>query len=105
MACFWRFCKPIVKLNANHAQLITLCGLRMLNSVELKGDAMNNNLTGLSKEEMDKVSAGLAAGTVAVRERNNLPVNADEVEMEQPEHLRAYFRERLAHYRQQPAKK
>ncbi|UHM89373.1 DNA polymerase III subunit theta [Rahnella victoriana] len=66
---------------------------------------MNKTLAGLSKEEMDKVSAGLAAGTVAVRERNHLPVNADEVEMEQPEHLRAYFRERLAHYRQQPAKK
>ncbi len=105
MACFWRFCKPIVKLNANPTLLRTFCGLRMLNSVELKGDAMNNNLEGLSKEEMDKVSAGLAAGTVAVRERNNLPVNADEVEMEQPAHLRVYFRERLAHYRQQPARK
>ena len=66
---------------------------------------MNKTLAGLSKEEMDKVSAGLAAGTVAVREHNNLPVNAEEVEQEQPEHLRAYFRERLAHYRQQPAQK
>ncbi|PKE31796.1 DNA polymerase II [Rahnella sp. AA] len=66
---------------------------------------MNNNLAGLTQEEMEKVSAGLAAGTVAVRERNNLPVNAQEVEMEQPEHLRPYFRERLEHYRSQPAKK
>lgn len=66
---------------------------------------MNNNLAGLTQEEMEKVSAGLAAGTVVVRERNNLPVNAQEVEMEQPEHLRTYFRERLEHYRTQPAKK
>lgn len=66
---------------------------------------MNNNLAGLTQEEMEKVSAGLAAGTVAVRERNNLPVNAQDVEMEQPEHLREYFRERLEHYRSQPAKK
>lgn len=66
---------------------------------------MNTTLAGLSKEEMDKVSTGLAAGTVVVRERNNLPVNAEQVELEQPEHLRTYFRERLAHYRQQPAKK
>ncbi|AVF33611.1 DNA polymerase III subunit theta [Rahnella sikkimica] len=66
---------------------------------------MNKNLAGLTPEEMEKVSAGLAAGTVAVRERNHLPVNPEEVEMEQPEHLRAYFRERLEHYRTQPAKK
>lgn len=66
---------------------------------------MNKNLAGLTPEEMEKVSAGLAAGTVAVRERNHLPVNPEDVEMEQPEHLRAYFRERLEHYRTQPAKK
>jgi len=66
---------------------------------------MNHNFAGLNKEEMDKVSAGLAAGTVAVRERNNLPVDAGQVEMEQPEHLRAYFRERLEHYRHTPVKK
>ncbi|WP_042847301.1 DNA polymerase III subunit theta [Providencia rettgeri] len=54
---------------------------------------MGHNLAELSKEEMDKVNVDLAASAVAYKERLN------KVEQEQPEHLREYFRERLAHYR------
>lgn len=43
----------------------------------------------------------LAAGGVAFKERYNMPVIAELVESEQSEHLRAYFKERLAHHRAQ----
>lgn len=59
------------------------------------------NLANLSKEDMDKVNVDLAAGGVAFKERYNMPVIAELVEAEQPEHLRAYFKERLAHHRAQ----
>lgn len=59
------------------------------------------NLANLSKEDMDKVNVDLAAGSVAFKERYNMPVIAEQVEAEQPEHLRAYFKERLAHHRAQ----
>lgn len=42
----------------------------------------------------------LAASGVAYKERLNQPVIPQQVEIEQPEELRAYFRERLQHYRQ-----
>ncbi|CAI1171385.1 DNA polymerase III subunit theta [Serratia liquefaciens] len=58
------------------------------------------NLASLSKEEMDKVSVDLVASGVAYKERMNQPVIAEQVEREQPEHLRDYFRERVAHYRE-----
>ncbi|WP_232043332.1 DNA polymerase III subunit theta [Serratia marcescens] len=59
------------------------------------------NLANLSKEDMDKVNVDLAAGGVAFKERYNMPVIAELVEAEQSEHLRAYFKERLAHHRAQ----
>lgn len=61
---------------------------------------MSYNLGNLPKEEMDKVNADLAASGVAYKERMNQPVIADQVEREQPEHLREYFRERVAYYRE-----
>jgi DNA polymerase-3 subunit theta len=59
---------------------------------------MNTNLARLSQEEMDKVNVDLAAAGVAFKERYNMPVVA-EVEREQPEHLRNWFRERLIAHR------
>ena len=60
---------------------------------------MSYNLGNLSKEEMDKVNVDIAASGVAYKERLNMPVVAQQVEREQPAELRAYFLERLAHYR------
>lgn len=59
-----------------------------------------HNLAELSKEEKDKVNVDLAASGVAYRERLGKEVIDIEVEQQQPEHLREYFRERLAHYRE-----
>lgn len=61
---------------------------------------MSHNLAARSKEERDKVNVDLAASGVAYKERLNQPVIPQQVEMEQPEELREYFRERLQHYRQ-----
>ena len=41
----------------------------------------------------------LAASGVAYKERMNQPVIAMEVELQQPEAIREYFREILQHYR------
>ncbi|HEJ7065647.1 TPA: DNA polymerase III subunit theta [Serratia marcescens] len=60
---------------------------------------MSDNLGNLPKEEMDKVNVDLAASGVAYKERLNQPVIAEQVEREQPEHLREYFLERVTHYR------
>jgi DNA polymerase III subunit theta len=60
---------------------------------------MNTNLARLSQEEMDKVNVDLAAAGVAFKERYNMPVVAEVVEREQPEHLRTWFRERLIAHR------
>lgn len=60
---------------------------------------MGHNLAELSKEEMDKVNIDLIASGVAYKERLNKSVLDVQVEQEQPEHLREYFRERLEHYR------
>jgi DNA polymerase-3 subunit theta len=60
---------------------------------------MSYNLGNLSKEEMDKVNVDIAASGVAYKERLNMPVVAQHIEQEQPAELRAYFLERLAHYR------
>ncbi|OKP27598.1 DNA polymerase III subunit theta [Serratia fonticola] len=57
------------------------------------------NLANLSKEEMEKVNVDLAASGVAYKERMNMPVVPAEVASQQPLHLREYFLERLAHYR------
>lgn len=60
---------------------------------------MNTNLARLSQEEMDKVNVDLAAAGVAFKERYNMPIVAEVVEREQPEHLRTWFRERLIAHR------
>ncbi|WP_419177579.1 DNA polymerase III subunit theta [Providencia heimbachae] len=59
-----------------------------------------HNLAELSKEDKDKVNVDLAASGVVYKERLGKPVIDVEVERQQPEHLREYFRERLAHYRE-----
>lgn len=56
---------------------------------------MLKNLAKLDQTEMDKVNVDLAAAGVAFKERYNMPVIAEAVEREQPEHLRSWFRERL----------
>lgn len=60
---------------------------------------MSYNLGNLPKDEMDKVNVDMAASGVAYKERMNMPVIPVQVEEQQPEHLREYFRERLMHYR------
>lgn len=62
------------------------------------------NLANLSQEEKDKVNVDLSASGVAYKERLNMPIVASEVERQQPEHLRAYFNERLAFYRERSKK-
>lgn len=58
------------------------------------------NIAAKSMNEQDKVAVDLAASGVAYKERLAMPVVAERVVREQPEHLRAYFMERLQHYRQ-----
>ncbi|EME9612059.1 DNA polymerase III subunit theta [Salmonella enterica] len=53
-----------------------------------------------SKEKQDEVAIDLVASGVAFKERLAMPVVAELVAREQPEHLREYFWERLEHYRQ-----
>lgn len=60
-----------------------------------------HNIAAKSKEEQDKVNVDLAASGVAYKERLNMPVIAEHVAREQPEHLREYFMERVLHYREQ----
>lgn len=60
---------------------------------------MTQNLAARTPEERAKVNVDLAASGVAYKERLNQPVFPTEVEREQPETLREYFRERLQHYR------
>ncbi|EPE4062636.1 DNA polymerase III subunit theta [Enterobacter hormaechei] len=59
------------------------------------------NIAAKSQEERDKVNVDLAASGVAYKERLNMPVIAEVVMREQPEHLRDYFLERLRYYREQ----
>lgn len=58
------------------------------------------NIAAKSPDEQDKVNVDLAASGVAYKERLNIPVIAEQVAREQPEHLREYFMERLMHYRE-----
>lgn len=60
---------------------------------------MSHNLAARSREERDRINVDLAASGVAYKERMNMPVIAMEVEMQQPEALKEYFRDRLQHYR------
>ncbi len=59
------------------------------------------NIASKSKDEQDKVNVDLAASGVAYKERLNMPVVAEVVAREQPEHLREYFMERVRYYREQ----
>ncbi len=59
------------------------------------------NIAAKSKDEQDKVNVDLAASGVAYKERLNMPVIAEQVAREQPEHLRDYFMERVRYYREQ----
>ena len=58
------------------------------------------NLAATSKEEQDKVAIDLLASGVAYKERLAMPVVAELVVREQPEHLREYFWGRLHYYPQ-----
>lgn len=60
---------------------------------------MSHNLAARSREERDRINVDLAASGVAYRERMNQPVIPHEVEMQQPEAMREYFKQRLQHYR------
>ncbi|EEI0870519.1 DNA polymerase III subunit theta [Salmonella enterica] len=59
------------------------------------------NIAAKSKEEQDRVNVDLAASGVAYKERLDMPVIAEQVAREQPEHLRDYFMERVRFYREQ----
>ena len=58
------------------------------------------NIAAKPQEDRDKVNVDLAASGVAYKERLNMPVIAEVVMREQPEHLRDYFLERLKFYRE-----
>lgn len=58
------------------------------------------NLAATTKEEQDKVAIDLVASGVVYKERLAMPVVAELVVREQPEHLREYFRAWLEYYRQ-----
>ena len=60
---------------------------------------MSHNLATRSREEPDRINVDLAASGVAFKERMHMPVIPHEDEMQQPEELRDYFRERLQFYR------
>ncbi|HDH1304602.1 TPA: DNA polymerase III subunit theta [Klebsiella quasipneumoniae subsp. similipneumoniae] len=59
------------------------------------------NIASKTKDEQDKVNVDLAASGVAYKERMNMPIVAEVVAREQPEHLRDYFMERVRFYREQ----
>ncbi|MBZ7068226.1 DNA polymerase III subunit theta [Klebsiella oxytoca] len=59
------------------------------------------NIAAKSPEEQDKVNVDLAASGVAYKELLNMPVIAEQVAREQPEHLREYFMDRVRYYREQ----
>lgn len=61
------------------------------------------NIASKSQEERDKVNVDLAASGLAYKERLNMPVIAEQVAREQPEHLREYFMDRVRHYREHSA--
>jgi len=58
------------------------------------------NLSGLSKDDQDKVAVDLAASGVPYKERLNQPAVPEIIARQQPAHLREYFMERVRHYRQ-----
>lgn len=68
------------------------------------GIAMSHNLAARSREERDRINVDLAASGVAYKERMNQPAIAMEVELQQPESLKEYFRDRLKFYREESMK-
>lgn len=58
-----------------------------------------HNIAAKSQDERDKLNVDLAASGVAFKECLNMPVIAEVVMREQPDHLRDYFLERLRYYR------
>lgn len=52
------------------------------------------------KLEQNKINVDLAASDIADKKRMDMPVIAEQVAREQPEHLRDYFLERLKFYRE-----
>ncbi|SFN47801.1 DNA polymerase-3 subunit theta [Izhakiella capsodis] len=60
---------------------------------------MSFNLAELDQQEKDRVNTDLAAAGVAYKERYNMPVIAEQVEKDQPQSMRTWFRERLQHHR------
>ncbi|QGR65262.1 DNA polymerase III subunit theta [Yersinia intermedia] len=61
---------------------------------------MSYNLADIPQDDKDKMAVDLAASGVAFKERYNMPVIPAQIEDQQPEHLREYFRERVKHYRE-----
>ncbi|MBT9743642.1 DNA polymerase III subunit theta [Enterobacteriaceae bacterium MCC505] len=61
---------------------------------------MDWNIAAKPQEERDKINVDLAASGVAYKERLNMPVIAEVVMREQPEHMRDYFLDRLKFYRE-----
>ncbi|CEJ64103.1 MULTISPECIES: DNA polymerase III subunit theta [Citrobacter] len=59
------------------------------------------NIAAKPQEDRDKVNVDLTASGVAYKERLNMPVIAEQVARDQPEHLREYFMERVRYYREQ----
>lgn len=59
------------------------------------------NIAAKPQEDRDKVNVDLAASGGAYKERLNMPVIAEQVARDQPEHLREYFMERVRYYREQ----
>ncbi|EOZ0911241.1 DNA polymerase III subunit theta [Klebsiella pneumoniae] len=59
------------------------------------------NIEAKPKDEQDKVNVDLAASGAACKECLNMPVIAEQVAREQPEHLRDYIMERVRYYREQ----
>jgi len=80
---------------------ITINGYAFLGPISAAEGYMTDfNIAAKSEDERDKVNVDLAAAGVAYKERMNQPVVAEMVAREQPEHLKQYFIERLAHYRE-----
>lgn len=78
-------------------QVRTIGTTIIYNPLSTRGDFLMSqwNIAAKSKEEQDKVNVDLAASGVAYKERLNMPVVAEVVAREQPEHLREYYLERV----------
>lgn len=64
----------------------------------------SQNIAAKNQEERDKVNVNLTASGVAYKERMSMPVVAEAVMCEQPEHLQDYLMGRVRFYREQGIK-